>query len=136
SQLVVEPEDEPGEDLAAEPTRTDAVAGVAGAVVDLRSGNGAEKREVVGRHVDRPAPRAFDPRAREVGQETAQARLGPGRSRDVFAEASVDSAAEADRPRAAAHDDAAVVRRAEVVEEHAAVEDRLPPGPVDRREQL
>ena len=71
---------------------------------------------------------------------------GPGSSRRrptsaraavrVTREAPVDPAAEADRPRARAHEHAAVGGRPEVVEEHAAVGDRLAAGPADLREQL
>ena len=51
-------------------------------------------------------------------------------------EALVDPAAEADRARAGAHQHAAVGGRAEVVEEHPAVGDRLAAGPADLGEQL
>ena len=44
ASLVVDAEREPRQDLAAEPARADAVAGVAGAVVDPRPGHGAEER--------------------------------------------------------------------------------------------
>src|SRR5919199_2432411 len=67
--LVVAAARERGEDLAAEPARADAVAGIAGAEVDVAAWDGAEEGQVVGGHVDGTAPRALDPRVREVGQE-------------------------------------------------------------------
>ncbi len=109
----------------------DAVPRVAGAVVDPRPRLRREERQVVGGDVDRPAPRALDPRAREPGQQPPQPRLGALRRRQVAAEAIVDAPAESDRAGAAAHEHAPVVRRAEVVEEHPRVDDRLAPGPAD-----
>src|SRR3954452_21463778 len=90
-----------------------------------------EEREVVGRHVDRAAPRSLDARIRKPGQQAPQAVLGARRGRTVAGEARVELAAEADRPRAAPHQYAAVVRRAEVVQEHPCVDDRLAAGPPD-----
>ena len=134
--LVVRAERERGEDPAAEPARPDAVPRVAGAVVDPRARLRPEERQMVGGDVDRAAPRALDASAGEPGEQAAQARLGARCGRAVGAEALVDAAAEADRARAAAHQHAPVVRRAEVVEEHAAVDDRLAAGPADLREQV
>ena len=130
------PSDERGEDLAAEPARADAVPRVAGAVVDPRARHGREERQLVAGDVDRPAPRSLDARGGEPGQQPAQPLLGPRDRRRVVEEARVDPAAAADRPRAGAHQHAAVLGRPEVVEEHPAVGDRLAARPADLREQL
>ena len=106
--------------------RADAVAGVAERVVDPGRRNGADERHVVGRDVDRAAPRRLDLHVREGGQEPAKPFLCTPRSRRVVREALVDPRAEADRPGARAHQHAAVVRRAEVVQEHARVVDAKP----------
>src|SRR5437764_617453 len=134
--LVVEPRDERREDLASDPARPDAVAGVASAVVETLAGDGAEEGQVVGGDVDRAAPGALDPSLGAAGQQPPQARLGAARSRPVAAETVVDPAAEADRARAAPHQDPPVARRAEVVHEHAPVDDRLAPGPADLLDEL
>ena len=134
--LVVRAERERREDAAAEPARADAVPRVAGAVVDPRPRLRREERQVVGGDVDRPAPRALDARAREPGQQPPQPRLRALGGRQVAAEAVVDAAAESDRAGAAAHEHAPVVRRAEVVEEHPRVDDRLAAGPADLLDQL
>src|ERR687884_249550 len=60
----------------------------------------------------------------------------PPRRRPVAREAPVDPAAEADRPRTAPHQHPPVVRRAEVVQEHAAVEHGLPAHPADPLQEL
>src|SRR5205823_1090009 len=94
--LVVGGERERREDLPAEPARPDAVARIAGAVVDAGARLGAEERQVVGGDVDRAAPGALDTGAVEPGEQAAEPRLGALRSRPVAAEAVVDPAAEAD----------------------------------------
>ena len=129
--LVVGAERERREDPAAEPARTDAVSRVAGAVVDPRPGLRAEERQMVGGNVDRPAPRPLDSHAGEPRQQARAGRLGARGRRHVEREAVVDTAAESDRPGAAAHQHASVVRRPEVVEEHPPVDDRLTAGPAD-----
>ena len=84
--LVVGTECERREHLAAEPARPDAVARVAGAVVDPRAPLRAEERQMVGRDVDRAAPRPLDAHAVEAGRSrrrpaSARAAVGPrGRS--------------------------------------------------------
>ena len=83
-----------------------------------------------------PPHDALDARGVEPRQQPAQPGLRALGRRAVAAEALVDPAAEADRPGAAPHQHAAVVQRAEIVDEHAAVDDRLPAGPVDLLEQL
>src|SRR5437764_8322322 len=103
--LVVEPRDERREDLAPDPARPHAVAGVAGAVVDALPGDGAEEGQVVGGHVDRPAPRALDPRLGEVREQPPKSRLGTRGRRAVAAEALVDPPPEADRAGPAPHQD-------------------------------
>jgi hypothetical protein len=113
------------------------MAGVAEAVVDtLGAWHRAEKREVVGGDVDRSAPRPLDLRIGEAGQQTAQTVLRARRRGAVAREAVVELAAEADRAGAAAHQHPAVRSRAEVVQEHAAVDDRLSARPPDLGEQL
>ena len=74
------------------------------------------------------------PRARAAAGAARARRARP--SAASVGEALVDLAAEPDRAGAAAHQHAAVVRRAEVVQEHAAVDDRLAAGPADLLEQL
>ena len=129
-------EHERGEDLSAEPARADAVARVAGAVVDPRAGHGREERQLVARDVDRPAPRPLDLRGGEPGQQPAEALLGAGDCRRVVEEARVDPARPADRPGAGAHQHPPVRGRPEVVEEHPPVGDRLAARPADLLEQL
>ena len=68
------PSRERSQDLTAEPARPDAVAGVAEPVVDARAGDRAEERQVVGRHVDRAAPGALDPRAARPGSSRRKPR--------------------------------------------------------------
>src|SRR5438105_8271411 len=87
-------------------------------------------------HVDRTSPGAFDARIREAGKQSAETALRTGRGRAVPGEAIVEPSAEADGTGPAAHQDAAVVRRAEVVEEHASVDDRLPARPADPLDEL
>ena len=70
----------------------DAVAGVAGAVVDPRARHGAEERQVVGRDVDRPAPGVGHLRLLEARQQAPQAALGARDRRLVLPEAVVDAA--------------------------------------------
>src|SRR3990172_2904415 len=65
--LVLPAADERRENLTAEPSGADAAAGVAEPVLDARPRDGAEEGQVVGRDVDRPAPRSLDPRAGEAG---------------------------------------------------------------------
>src|SRR5216684_525431 len=122
--LVVTSGRERGEDLPAEPARPDAVPGVAEPVMDARAGHGAEEREMVGRHVDRAAPRSLDPRAGEARQQPAEPPLRARGGRSIGGEPGVEPAAEADRPGAAPHQYPAVLRRPEVVEEHPSVKDR------------
>ena len=109
---------------------------VAHPVVDPLALHGPEEREVVGGDVDRSSPRALDARLGERRQQTPQAVLRPRRSWVVRREALVDAAAKSDRTGAAAHEHAPVRRRAEVVEEHACVEDRFPARPADLLQQL
>ena len=73
------------------------------------------------------------PRARAAAG-AARALRGGGRC--VVEEARADPAAVADRARARAHHDAPVGGRAEVVDEHPAVDDRLAARPADLGEQL
>ena len=87
-------------------------------------------------HIDRPSPRALDPRAGKAWQQPSQALLGTRGGRRVLGEARVDATAEADRPAAAPHEHPPVVRRPEVVDEHPPVDDRLAPGPADLGEQV
>src|SRR5689334_1916493 len=91
---------------------------------------------MVGGDVDRTAPRTLDARLREPGQQPPQPVIGTGRRRAVAREPLVERAAEPDRARTAAHEHASVVRRAEVVQEHAAVDDRLAVGPADLLEEV
>ncbi|MDB5092890.1 MAG: hypothetical protein JWO85_991, partial [Candidatus Eremiobacteraeota bacterium] len=91
---------------------------------------------MIGGDIDRAAPCAFDLGAREAGQQTAQAGFCTRCSGGIVREARVHAAAEADRPAAAPHDDAAVVGRAEVMEEHPSVDDRLAAGPADLGEEV
>ena len=83
--LVLRLRRERREDLAAEPARPDAVARIAGSVVDAGSRHGAVPRQPVRGDVDRPAPAGSDAsprRGREAGR-AAPARPGaaPGRRR-------------------------------------------------------
>ena len=132
--LVLDPKRQRRQDLAAQPTRADAVARVADAEVDAAAT--AEERQPVRRHVDRPAPGALDAHTVEPGEQAAQAGLGAPLYRGVGEEAVVDLAAEPDLPGPGAHQHAAVVGRAEVVEERAPIGERLMPGPADLRERI
>ena len=67
--------------------------GVARSVVDAAIRHGAEEREPVGRDVDRPAPGALDPSLVESGKKRAKPGFGPGGSRKVVGEATVQPAA-------------------------------------------
>src|SRR5207248_3154117 len=135
-QLVLDPEGEPREDLAPEPAGTDAVARVTGPVVDAGVRKGAEGREVVSRDVDRSATRPLEPDLGEIGQQEAKTGRCTSNRRPISGEAAVDATADPDRARAAPHHHPAVVRRPEVVQEHAPVGDRLTAGPVDLLEQV
>src|SRR3989442_469501 len=78
---------------------------------------GAEKGRVARGAGEGPAPGPLDSRLGQPGQEPAQPALGPRDGRLVIEEAAVDGAARADRPGGRAHQNAAVVRGAEVVQE-------------------
>src|SRR5579864_8875892 len=66
----------------------------------------------------------------------AQTILRASRARGVVREPLVEAPGEPDRTTATTHYDATVVRRAEVVEEHPSVDDRLATRPADLGEQL
>ncbi len=102
----------------------------------LVRGNGAEERQMVGGHVDRAAPRALDPRAARPGSSRRRPRSARAAVAASRREPRVDPASEADRPRAAPHQHASVVGRAEVVEEHPPVDDRFAAGPADLAQKL
>src|SRR4051812_35830740 len=123
--LVVGAEHQRRQDLPAEPGGADTVTRIARAVVDARSRLRAEEGEVVGRDVDRSAPRPLDADAREAGEQASQARLRASGRWPIERETVVDPPSEADWAAAAAHEHAPVPCRAEVVEEHASVDDRL-----------
>ena len=124
------------ERLCSDPARPGAVAGVPGGVMDAGAGSGAEEGDVVGRDVDRSAPRPLDPNVIRARDQPAQAGGGAKRRRPVAREARVQAAPEADRARAAPHEDPAVGRRSEVMEEHARVADGLAARPADLLEEL
>ena len=109
---------------------------VAEPVVDPLTPHASEERQVVRGDVDGTAPCPLDPRLRQTGQQTAQAVFGARGGWEIAAEPPIDPAAQPDRARAAPHQDAPVVRRPEVVQEHAPVEDGLASGPADLLEQL
>jgi len=104
--------------------------------VDPRTRLGAEERQMVGGDVDRPTPRPLDARPAEPRQQPPQPGFGASGRRRIGREPPVECAAVSDRPGAAAHQHAPVVRRPEVVEEHPPVDDRLAGGPADLLEQL
>ena len=104
--------------------------------MDAAARHRADEGEAVGAYVDRTAPGVSHANVPEIGQQASEALLRPARRRRVVREAPVDPVAVADRAGAAAHQHASVRRRAEVVEEHAPVGDRLAPGPADLLEQL
>ncbi len=94
-----------------------------------------EERKVVGGDVDGSSPRALDPRSGQARQEATQTLLRSRGRRVVRGEARVHPAAKSDRARAATHQHAPVGGGAEVVQEHAPVEDRLAARPADLLEQ-
>jgi hypothetical protein len=104
--------------------------------VDTTSQDRPEEGQAVRRDVDRPTPGPFDASAGQGRQERPQTGLGAGGGRGVVGEAAVEPPSESDRAGAAAHQDASVVRRPEVVDEHAPVRDRLAVGPADLLEQV
>ena len=83
-----------------------------------------------------PLQRARDRRSGEGRKQLAQAAFGAGLRGHVVEDPGADAVAEPEPARAAAHQHAPVWRRAEVVEEHAPVDDRLAPRPADLLEQL
>ncbi len=134
--LVVDSLDERGEGAPCEPRRADPVPREAHRVVHPPPRNRADERDVVGGDVDRAAPGRLDLRLREPGQQPPQAELRPARRRRVVREPPVDAVAVADRAGARAHQHATVVRRPEVVEEHAGVHDPLAARPADLGEEV
>ena len=135
--LVVGAQCERREDLPAEPARADAVTRVAGAVVEPRA-RASCRRTAGGRRRRRSARPTTARRARRRAPAAAGAARPPRArpSRRSRLKRVVDLAAEADRPGAAPHQHPPVVERAEVVDEHAPVDDRLAARPVDLLEQL
>ena len=104
--------------------------------MDPRAGDGAEAGQPVGGDVDRAAPAGGDARVRESGEELTQTLVRARLRRQIVEHACANPAPGLQPPGAASHQDAAVGRRPEVVEEHAAVRDRLAARPADLLEQL
>src|SRR5215203_6198929 len=134
--LVLDAGREGGQDLPSDPARPGAMARVPGAVADARAGCGSEEGNVIGRDVDGATPRMLERDVDEGGQEAPEA---PGRAADrgdIVREPRIDPASGSDRARAASHQYPPVVRRSEIVEEHAAVADRFAAGPADLLQKL
>src|SRR5207244_11265209 len=109
---------------------------VAERVGEVGAGHRPEERQVVRGDVDRTAPGSFDPRGGETGKQPTQSTFGTCGRRGVVREAAVDPPTEPDRSGPAAHQHSAVVRRAEVMEEHSSVDNRLTPRPTDLLEHF
>jgi hypothetical protein len=104
--------------------------------VEPRSGHRAEARELVGRDVDRPTPARGDRSRAEAREQFAQAAFGAGLRREILEDPQAYAVSDSEPARAAPHEDAPVGCRAEVMQEHAAVDDRLTAGPADLVQQL
>ena len=128
--VVAAVEGERGEDVADHPRGAHAVARVAEDVMDAFVER-ADHRGVVGRDVDRPAPRVGDPPSLELREEAGE--VGRDLGGDVGVDLGVPAEARAvdHPPSAPAEGDPPVVGGAEVMEHVAAVGDAFAARPAD-----
>ena len=121
--------DQVRKDLAREMRRCDAIARVAGGIVDARVADAAERRQVGRRNIDGAAPGVLDRDAGEARKHQAKALCGLRDRPRVVREHIVHRSS---RPAsAAAERDPAVACGAEVAQRRAEIGDQLAAGPAD-----